>query len=135
LAAAAGIEPVQLDAELEMEVEVAAPAPPAPPAEEAKPKKSRKKAADNIPADLTDHQRELWEEFAKSTMAELRQQCENNNLKTSKRRNEMIMALITHRIALEDGDPDLSEQEEEDDLAGDYRSHSETEGLTDQEDD
>lgn len=81
--------------------------------EEKAPKKSRK-PADKMPADLDDHQRELWDEFSKFKMNDLRKQCVNNNLKTSKLREDMIMALITHRIALEEGGFDLSDRSDHD---------------------
>jgi len=84
------------------------------------PKNKRPKAikALEIPEEITnERQRELWVEFAKSKIAELRTQCSYNNLKTSKNRNDMILALIEHRIALEDGniqmDSDSDEEDEE----------------------
>jgi hypothetical protein len=72
--------------------------------QEEKPKKPKKPKAIEIPEEITnERERGLWPEFAKMTITELRTQCEHNNIKSSKKRHDMIHALIIHRIALEDG--------------------------------
>lgn len=83
--------------------------------EEEKPKKSKKpKKNDEIPAEITnERERDLWPEFAKLTIAELRTQCDHNNVKKSKNRNDMIHALIVRRIALEDGNTHIDSDEED----------------------
>lgn len=79
--------------------------------EEEKPKKPKKVKAIEIPEDITnERERDLWPEFAKMTIAELRTQCEHNNLKSSKKRNDMINALVIHRIALEDGNTQIDSE-------------------------
>jgi len=65
-------------------------------------KKTKNKKA--IPDNLVDERdRELWAEFSDFKIKELRLQCENNALKTSSKREDMIMSLITHRKSMEDG--------------------------------
>lgn len=55
-----------------------------------------------IPDDIqNERERELWVYFADSKIAELRIQCEQYSLKTSKIRNDMIRSLVIHRMALE----------------------------------
>lgn len=82
--------------------------------EEEKPKKPKKPKAIEIPEEITnDRERDLWPEFAKMTIAELRTQCEHNNLKSSKKRNDMIHALVIHRIALEDGNTQIDNDSDE----------------------
>ena len=94
----------------EEEEQVAAPEVEAVPVvqEEQKPKKVKKPKAIEIPEDITnERERDLWPEFAKMTITELRTQCEHNNIKSSKKRNDMIHALVIHRIALEDGNTQI----------------------------
>lgn len=87
---------------------------PPPEEEEEKPKKPKKLKALEVPDDITnDRERELWPEFAKLTASELRTQCDFNNLKRSKNRNDMIHALVIHRIALEDGSTQMDSEEED----------------------
>jgi hypothetical protein len=83
--------------------------------EEEKPKKSKKpKKNDEIPEEITnERERGLWPEFAKLTIAELRTQCDHNNVKKSKNRNDMIHALVVRRIALEDGNTHIDSDEED----------------------
>lgn len=84
--------------------------------EEEKPKKPKKPKTVDIPGDITnERERNLWPEFAKMTITELRTQCEHNNLKKSKNRNDMIHALIIHRIALEDGNTQINSDDEDED--------------------
>lgn len=83
--------------------------------EKEKPKRKPKKALE-IPDDITDErERALWPEFAALTITELRTQCDHNNIKKSKNRNDMIQSLIAHRIALEDGNTQLESDSEEED--------------------
>lgn len=86
--------------------------------EEEKPKKKRTKKAKTIeiPDDITnERERDLWEEFASLTIAQLRTQCDHNNLKKSKNRNDMIHALVIHRIALEDGNTQIDSSDDDED--------------------
>jgi hypothetical protein len=79
-----------------------------------KPKKSKKPKTVEIPDDITnERERDLWVEFAKLSIAELRTQCDHNNIKKSKNRNDMIHALAVHRIALEDGNTQIDSDEED----------------------
>lgn len=81
-----------------------------------KEKKPKKTKAVQIPEEITDErERELWVEFAQLTKAELQTKCDHNNLKKSNKRNDMIQALVTHRIALEDGNTQLDSSDEEND--------------------
>jgi hypothetical protein len=73
-------------------------------------KKIRKKT--DRPAKLDETQNALWDEFSPFTLQELRKQCENNNLKTSKFRKDMILSLITHRMALENGHLPMEDDED-----------------------
>ena len=83
--------------------------------EKEKPKRKPKKALE-VPDDITDErERDLWPEFAALTITELRTQCDHNNIKKSKNRNDMIKSLIAHRIALEDGNTQLESDSEEED--------------------
>ena len=92
------VEPVQVDEE----------------EEKPKPKKTKKNKTIEIPEDITDErQRDLWTEFATLTIAELRDQCDHNNIKRNKNRNTMIQALVVHRIALEDGNTQADDSDEE----------------------
>lgn len=80
-----------------------------------KPKRKPKKALE-IPDDVEDErERALWPEFAALTITELRTQCDHNNIKKSKNRNDMIRSLIAHRITLEDGNTQLDSDSEEED--------------------
>jgi hypothetical protein len=72
-------------------------------------KKAGKKT--DRPADLDEMQKGLWDEFSSFKISELRKQCENNNLKTSKFRRDMVMSLITHRMALENGHLPMEDDE------------------------
>ena len=82
--------------------------------EKEKPKKPKKTKPIDIPEDITDErQRDLWPEFATLTIAELREQCDRNNIKRNKNRNVMIQALVVHRIALEDGNTQADSDEDE----------------------
>jgi len=82
--------------------------------EEEKPKKPKKQKAIEIPDEITnERERDLWPEFAKLSIAELRTQCDHNNVKKSKNRNDMIHTLIVHRIALEDGNTQIDSDEED----------------------
>lgn len=76
--------------------------------------KSKRKAND-IPADLTEREHDLWCQFAELKSSELRKQCEFNHLKTSRNNRDMIKALVAHRIALEDGDDHLQSTDEDTD--------------------
>jgi hypothetical protein len=77
-----------------------------------KPKKTKKPKEIEIPEEITnERERGLWPEFAKLKKAELLTQCEHNNLKKSKNRNDMIHALVLHRIALEDGNTQLDDDD------------------------
>lgn len=83
--------------------------------EEQKPKKVKKPKTIEIPEDITnERERDLWPEFAKMTITELRTQCEHNNIKSSKKRNDMIHALVIHRIALEDGNTQIDSDSDND---------------------
>lgn len=85
------------------------------PDEKPKKKKPKKTKTVDIPDDITnERERDLWEEFASLTIAQLRTQCDHNNLKKSKNRNDMIHALVVHRIALEDGDDTHMDSSDED---------------------
>lgn len=85
-----------------------------PPPKEDEPPKTKKSKAIEIPENITnDRERELWPEFAKLTVAELRTQCDFNNIKRSKNRNDMIHTLIIHRISLEDGNTQMDSDEED----------------------
>jgi hypothetical protein len=87
----------------------------APPVEEEKPKKAKKPKAHEAPDHITNtRERDLWPEFAQLSIAELRTQCDHNNIKKSKNRNDMIHALVVHRIALEDGNTQMETDNEED---------------------
>lgn len=80
-----------------------------------KPKKTKPKTVE-IPEDITnERERDLWPEFAKMTITELRTQCDHNNIKKSKNRNDMIHALIVHRITLEDGNTQLESDDDDND--------------------
>lgn len=85
-----------------------------------KPKKTKKPketkvAVVEIPEEITnERERDLWAEFAKMTIDELRTQCDHNNIKRSRKRNDMIHALIIHRIALEDGNTQLDDDDDDD---------------------
>lgn len=69
-----------------------------------RPKINKTKNKRAIPDNLIDERdRELWLEFSNSKIKELRMQCENNGLKTSSKREDMIISLITHRKSMEDG--------------------------------
>lgn len=69
-----------------------------------RPKINKTKNKKAIPDNLIDERdRELWAEFSDFKIKELRLQCENNALKTSSKREDMIMSLITHRKSMEDG--------------------------------
>lgn len=82
-------------------------------AEEEKPKKPKKPKTIDIPDDvINERERDLWPEFAKLSIAELRTQCDHNNVKKSKNRNDMIHALVIHRIALEDGNTQIDSDED-----------------------
>jgi len=82
--------------------------------EEEKPKKTKKPKTIEIPDEITNQrERDLWPEFAKMTITELRTQCDHNNIKKSKNRNDMIHALVVHRIALEDGNTQMDSDEED----------------------
>jgi hypothetical protein len=82
-----------------------------------KPKKSKKPKKTDIPEEIVDErERELWVEFAGLTITQLRTQCDHNNIKTSKNRNDMIHNLILHRIALEDGNTQIPSDDEEEDF-------------------
>lgn len=82
-------------------------------------KKPKKTKTPNIPNNITDErERDMWLEFAKLTITDLRTQCDHNNLKKSKNRNDMIHALVIHRIALEDGHSGLMDDDDDDDLSG-----------------
>ena len=82
--------------------------------EEEKPKKSKKNKAVEIPEEITnERERALWPEFAKLTISDLRTKCDHNNIKKSKNRNDMIHALVAHRIALEDGNTQIDSDEED----------------------
>ena len=85
--------------------------------DEEKPKKTKKpKKTIEIPEDITnERERDLWPEFAKMTIAELRTQCEHNNIKSSKKRDDMIRALVVHRIALEDGNTQIDSDDDNND--------------------
>ena len=81
--------------------------------EKLKPKKPKKNKPIDIPDEITDErQRDLWTEFATMTIAELRDQCDRNNIKRNKNRNIMIQALVIHRIALEDGNTQVDSEDE-----------------------
>lgn len=84
--------------------------------EEEKPKKTKKpKITPQLvaPDDITnERERDLWPEFAKLTVDELRTQCDHNNIKKSKKRNDMIHALVIHRITLEDGNTHIDSDED-----------------------
>jgi len=82
--------------------------------EEEKPKKPKKNKAVEIPEEITnERERALWPEFAKLTISDLRTKCDHNNIKKSKNRNDMIHALVAHRIALEDGNTQIDSDEED----------------------
>lgn len=85
--------------------------------EEEKPKKSKKPKKPKeleIPEEITnERERHLWIEFAQLTITELRTQCDHNNIKKSKNRNDMIHSLVVHRIALEDGNTQIDSDNEE----------------------
>ena len=84
---------------------------------EEKAKKPKKPKTIEIPEDITnERERDLWPEFAKMTITELRTQCDHNNLKKSKNRNDMIHALVVHRIALEDGNTQIDSDEEDEEF-------------------
>ena len=84
--------------------------------QEEKPKKPKKVKTIEIPEDITnERERDLWPEFAKMTITELRTQCEHNNIKGGKKRNDMIHALVVHRIALEDGNTQIDSDDDNND--------------------
>lgn len=81
--------------------------------EDKKPKKPKKPKASDPPDNITNQrERDLWPEFAQLSIAELRTQCDHNNIKKSKHRNDMIHSLVVHRIALEDGDMQFDTDDE-----------------------
>lgn len=83
---------------------------------EEKPKKPKKVKTIEIPEEVTnERERGLWPEFAKMTITELRTQCEHNNIKGGKKRNDMIHALVIHRIALEDGNTQIDSDDDNND--------------------
>lgn len=84
--------------------------------EEEKPKKPKKAKTIEIPEEITnERERDLWPEFAKMTITELRTQCDHNNIKKSKNRNDMVRALVVHRITLEDGNTQMDSDGEDED--------------------
>lgn len=69
-------------------------------------KKAKKEKSIDIPDDLSsEREKKLYIHFHGFLIDDLRKMCKQNNLALkSKKRDDMIKALLTHRIHLEDGD-------------------------------
>lgn len=90
-----------------------------------KPKSKRPKVSKikktAIPSDLTtDRQKDLWVELSPKTMADLQEECVSLGIKGKSKKEDTIRAIIMAKIALQDGETQLSDFERDEDMEEDF---------------